>query len=396
MITFEEAYRRVMLNTKDFGTEAVTLMESTNRVLGESIYADRDFPPFDRATKDGIAISYDSFENGIPYFNIEGVVSAGMPQHKLKGEENCLEIMTGAVLPQNTDTIIMYEDLEIINGFATIKSIPKKGQNIHRKGEDKKQGDVLLEKGIRISPADIGVFATVGKVEVVVKKLPKVCVISTGNELVAISKTPLAHQIRTSNVLSLQAALASENINADHLHLLDDKKSIEQKLAIALKEYDVLLLSGGVSKGKYDYIPEVLEDLGVDKVFHKVSQRPGKPMWFGRHEKLQTAVFSFPGNPVSTFANYHIYFQPWLYNSLGVENESEFVILDEDIPNSTPLTLFIPVKTFWDKGTLMARKIVNSGSGDLTSLSYSDGFICLPPQDMPYYRGLLVPFIPAK
>lgn len=396
MITFEEAYRRVMLNTKDFGSEAVALLKSTNRILGESIYADRDFPPFHRATKDGIAINYDAFEKGILYFNIEGVVSAGMPQHKLNGDENCLEIMTGAVLPQNTDTIIMYEDIAIVDGYATIKSIPKKGQNIHRKGEDKKQGDVLLEKGIRISPADIGVFAAVGKVEIIVKKMPKVCVISTGNELVGIAETPLEHQIRTSNVLSLQAALASESILADHLHLLDDKKSIEQKLAVALKDYDVLLLSGGVSKGKYDFIPEVLEDLGVDKVFHKVLQRPGKPMWFGRHEHLQTAVFSFPGNPVSTFANYHIYFQPWLYNSLGVENESEFIILNEEIPNTTPLTLFIPVKTFWDKGTLMAEKIANSGSGDLTSLSFSDGFICLPPQEIPYYRGLLVPYIPAK
>ena len=396
MITFEEAYRRIMLNTKDFGDEAVDLMKSTNRILGESIYADRDFPPFDRATKDGIAIKYESFEKGIPYFNVEGVVSAGMPQQKLIGEENCLEIMTGAVLPHHTDTIVMYEDIEIVDGFASIKSNPRKGQNIHKKGEDKKQGEVLLEKGIRISPADIGVFATVGKVEVLVKKLPKVCVISTGNELVAISKIPLAHQIRTSNVLSLQAALYSENIVADHVHLLDDKKSITQKLGVALKEYDVLLLSGGVSKGKYDFIPEVLEDLGVDKVFHKVSQRPGKPMWFGRHESLKTAVFSFPGNPVSTFANYHIYFLPWLYNSLGGENESEFIILDEDIPNTTPMTLFIPVKTFWNKGTLMARKIENSGSGDLTSLAYSDGFICLPPQEIPYYRGLLVPYIPVK
>ncbi len=396
MITFEEAYRRIMLNTKDFGDEAVDLMKSTNRILGESIYADRDFPPFDRATKDGIAIKYESFEKGIPYFNVEGVVGAGMPQQKLIGEENCLEIMTGAVLPHNTDTIVMYEDIEIVDGFASIKSNLRKGQNIHKKGEDKKQGEVLLEKGIRISPADIGVFATVGKVEVLVKKLPKVCVISTGNELVDISETPLAHQIRTSNVLSLQTALASENIHADHIHLLDDKKSITQKLTVALREYDVLLLSGGVSKGKYDFIPEVLDDLGVDKVFHKVLQRPGKPMWFGRHESLKTAVFSFPGNPVSTFANYHIYFLPWLYNSLGVENESEFVILDEDVPNTTPLTLFIPVKTFWDKGTLMAGKIENSGSGDLTCLAYSDGFVCLPPQEIPYYRGLLVPYIPIK
>tara|TARA_R110000868_G_scaffold14075_16_gene65821 strand:- start:11545 stop:12735 length:1191 start_codon:yes stop_codon:yes gene_type:complete len=396
MITFEEAYRRVMLNTTDFGIEPVSLMQSTNRILAESVYADRDFPPFNRSTKDGIAINFDSFDKGIPYFEIEGIVSAGMPQQKLEASEKCLEVMTGAVLPINTDTIIMYEDIQIIDGIATIKSLPNKGQNIHRRGEDKKQGAVLIEKGIRISPADIGVLASVGKENVLVKKMPRVCVISTGDELVPVSEIPLPHQIRTSNVLSLQAALRTENITAMHLHLADDKVSIEQKLAIALQEHDVLLLSGGVSKGKFDFIPEIMEELGVDKIFHKVLQRPGKPFWFGRQEQLRTVVFSFPGNPVSTFANYHIYFIPWLYNSLGVENESEFVILDEDIPNTTSLTLFIPIKTRWEKGTLLANKIVNNGSGDLTSLSNSDGFICLPPQEIPYYKGLLVPFIPSK
>ena len=396
MITFEEAYRRVMLYTKDFGTETVSLMQSSNRILAESVYADRDFPPFNRSTKDGIAIQYDSFEKGIPFFKIEGVISAGMLQQKLYDSDGCLEIMTGAVLPIQTDTIIMYEDIQIKDGYATIKSTPNKGQNIHKKGEDKKKGDILIEKGIRISPAEIGVLASVGKAEILVKKVPKVCVISTGNELVHVSETPLPHQIRTSNVLSLQAALQSENIIATHLHLSDDKKTIKEKLAIAVQENDVLLLSGGVSKGKFDFIPEVMDELGVDKIFHKVLQRPGKPLWFGRNEKLQTVIFSFPGNPVSTFANYHIYFLPWLHNSLGVENESEFVILDDDITNLTTLTLFIHVKTRWYNGTLFANIIANNGSGDLTSLTNSDGFICLPPQEIPYYKGLLVPFIRSK
>lgn len=396
MITFEEAYRRVMLYTKDFGTETVSLLQSTHRILAESIYADRDFPPFDRATKDGIAIQYDAFEKGIPFFTIEGVVSAGMPQQKLQVSENCLEIMTGAVLPLHTDTVIMYEDLQIKDGFVTIRANPSKGQNIHRRGEDKKKGAILIEKGTRISAAAIGVLASVGKEEILVKKVPRIGVISTGDELVPISEIPLPHQIRTSNTLSLQAALGTENIRATPVHLPDDKASITEKLAKALHENDVLLLSGGVSKGKFDFIPEVLDELGTDRIFHKVLQRPGKPLWFGRHEQLQTVIFSFPGNPVSTFANYYIYFLPWLHNSLGVESESEFVILDDDISNSTTLTLFIQVKTRWSNGTLLAHKIENSGSGDLTSLIHSDGFICLPPQEIPYYKGLLVPFIRSK
>ncbi len=396
MITFEEAYRRVMLNTTDFGTEKVPLLQSTNRILAESIYADRDFPPFNRVTKDGIAISFESFEKGIPFFEIEGMANAGMSQQKLKAIENCLEVMTGAVLPMHTDTIVKYEDIQIVDGFATIKSIPTKGQNIQRRGEDKKQGAILIEKGARITPVAIGVLASVGKEEVVVKKMPRVCLISAGDELVPVAQIPLSHQIRASNMLSLQAALSAENINAIHLHLSYDKVMIEQKLASVLAEYDVVLLGGRVSKGKFDFIHEIMEELGVDKIFHKASQRPGKPLWYGRQEELKTVVFSFPGNPVATFANYYIYFLPWLFNSLGIENDNEFVILDEDIPNTTRLTLFIPIKTRWDKGTLVANRIATNDSGELSSLSHSDGFICLPPQKMPYYKGLLVPFIASK
>ncbi|MBU2996517.1 molybdopterin molybdotransferase MoeA [Cellulophaga baltica] len=396
MITYDEAFRRVMLYTQDFGEETVDLMSSQNRILAETIYADRDFPPFNRSTKDGIAINQSALEKGLRTFKIEGVISAGMPQQILQDSSNCLEIMTGAVLPENADTIIMYEDVDLKDGSATINADPKKGQNIHFKGSDKKEGTVLLDKGIQISASEIGILASVGKSEVLVKKLPKVCVISTGDELVPVDETPLSHQVRTSNVLSLKAALLEEKIDATHLHIYDDKKGIEERLKIATKHYDVLLLSGGVSKGKFDFIPEVLDELGVEKIFHKVLQRPGRPFWFGVHEEYKTVVFSFPGNPISTFSNYHVYFTPWLKNSLGLGVKDEFVELDNDTPMHPYLTLYVPVKTKFENGKLYAKTVENNGSGDLTCLAEVDGFVCLASRDTEYKEGELVPFIPSK
>ncbi|WP_047419754.1 molybdopterin molybdotransferase MoeA [Cellulophaga sp. Hel_I_12] len=396
MITYDEAFRRVMLYAKEYGVESVPLLKSNCRVLAETIHADRDFPPFHRATKDGIAINFSSFENGTNTYKIEAVVGAGMPQSELQNTANCLEIMTGAVLPQNTDTIIMYEDIEIKDGFATILSVPEVGQNIHIQGADKLKGTALLEKGLKITPAEIGILASVGKRKVRVTKLPKVLVISTGNELVAVSETPKPHQIRTSNVISLQAALSAEHVSARHMHISDNKKTITKKIKKALKEHDVLLLSGGVSKGKFDFIPEVMDDLGVEKVFHKVLQRPGKPFWFGIHDNLQTLVFSFPGNPVSTFVNYHSYFLPWFKNSIGIGYGDQFVKIDETVSNNTGMMLFHLVKTYWENGSLYASIIANNGSGDLTSLSEADGFICLPHKDTAYEKEALVVFVGTK
>ncbi len=393
MIIFDEAYENVLQHSLDLGVETVELLRSNGRVLAEDILADRDFPPFDRATKDGIAINYAAIARGVTGFRIEAVVSAGMPQQKLNDTNNCLEIMTGAVVPENADTVIMYEHLDIKNGVATLRNELTKGQDIHRKGSDVISGTVLLDKNLRIGAAEIGILAAVGKSEVIVKKLPKVCVISTGNELVEVAETPLPHQIRKSNTLSLFAALQKQHIEAERIHLKDDKESIRAALTHILKTYDVVLLSGGVSKGKFDFIPEVMESLKVKKVFHRVAQRPGKPFWFGVQEAQKTVVFSFPGNPVSTFANYHIYFLPWLSKTLGLTHIEKQVLLQEAIEVNPPLTRFIQVKMENKKGVLWATKVRENGSGDLTSLAYSDGFICLRPRETAYKKGESVAFI---
>ncbi|WP_299534945.1 molybdopterin molybdotransferase MoeA [Ulvibacterium sp.] len=392
MISFDEAFDKVIQHTQNWGVETVDLLESTDRVLAEPVLADRDFPPFDRSTRDGIAIDFTAFEKGRSTFQIESVLSAGMPQKELSSPELCCEIMTGAIVPKNADTVIMYEEATLENGNAIVKSIPKKGQNIHKRGSDARTGAILLRPDRSVSAAEIGVLATVGKTRVSVKKLPKVCVISTGNELVDVSETPLPHQIRKSNALSLYAALSKDNITPELLHLTDDKKTIEENIVRVLQQNDVILLSGGVSKGKFDFIPEVMKSLHVEKVFHRVAQRPGKPFWFGVQKQHNTQVFSFPGNPVSTFTNYHVYFVPWLYQCLGLRYPKREVILDQPIRNDLPLTRFVQVKTHFEKGKLCANPITDGGSGDLASLSKSDGFVCLRPREQEYEKGELVSF----
>ncbi|MCE2612159.1 molybdopterin molybdotransferase MoeA [Flavobacteriaceae bacterium D16] len=396
MIHYSEALESVLQHTRNYGVEQIPLKKAVGRILAEEIKADRDFPPYNRATKDGITLNYSAFENGRKAFEITGVLAAGTAASVLKDQQSCMEIMTGAVVPYDADTVVMYEHLELEKGIATLKSLPVKGQNIHPRGSDTKKGDVILEANTRITPAVVGVLASVGVAQVPVKKLPRVAVISTGNELVDVDKIPQAHQIRRSNTYSLHAALLREGIEPMMLHLQDDKDIIRQNLDYVVDEMDVVLLSGGVSKGKFDFIPVVLEEIGIEKGFHGVRQRPGKPFWYGSHPKKDTLVFSFPGNPVSTYANYHLYFKPWLQKSMGVAPLKQTVMIDQDIRNSTPLTLFMQVSLNWEDAHLKAVLVNTNGSGDLVSLAKSDGLIQLEPKAESYSRGDIVPFYPIK
>ena len=396
MITFQEAFQKVLEHSIDLGMEEVPLMKSLGRILAQDIYADRDFPPFNRATKDGIAIQYSTLVSSGHTYKIERVAAAGVVQQVLSDNTNCLEVMTGAVVPKNADTVIMYEHITIENGSVTINEKVRKGQNIHYKGTDKKVGSKILSKGSKISPAEIGVMASVGCAKLQVKRNPKICAIATGNELVEVNASPEPHQIRKSNMLTIEAALLNSSITSSSLHLVDDKKVIGLELKKAFIENDVLLLSGGVSKGKFDFIPEVMESIGVKKVFHRVAQRPGKPFWFGVHKQLKTVIFSFPGNPVSTFANYHLYFLPWLYKSWNIPIENLYIKLNTELTISASLTRFIQVNSTWVDGSLWATPVIENGSGDLTSLAQADGFICLEPREKVYKVGEKVKFVNTR
>ncbi len=387
LIKVKEALEIVLNNFENFGIEEVDFLNSSGRVLKESIFADRDFPPFDRVSMDGIAISSEAFNNGERLFKIEGIQAAGSPQLTLQNTSNCMEAMTGAVLPKNTDAVIQYELLTIENVIAKVNlEAVKSFQNIHLKGTDKKQGDLLIKENTLISPAEIGIFATVGKTKVKVAKHPKVMVVSTGNELVEVGENPAEHQIRRSNVFTLVSLLENLKIKAETLHILDDKEVLLTKIESLLTTYDVLIFSGAVSKGKFDFIPEVLNELGVKKLFHEVKQRPGKPFWFGK--KGKKTVFAFPGNPVSTFVNCVKYFYPWHYKSVGLNFENKHqAILSEDFYFKPELTYFLQVKLNQVEGKLMATPISGKGSGDLANLAEADGFLELPDDRSNFTKG---------
>lgn len=399
MISVEKALQIILNSTQDFGTEIsveeIPFLKSSGRILKESIFADRDFPPFNRVTMDGIAIDYTSFQNGQRSFFIEGIQPAGSEQITLKNPENCIEVMTGAVLPKNTSVVVRYEDLEINNGIATILIDEIKDlQNIHQQGKDEQKGAILISKDTPISPAEIGVFATVGKSFVKVAKQPKVMIISTGDELVAVDEIPLAHQIRRSNVFTLVSLLENLRIPSKTNHISDDREVLKNTIKEYLEMYDVLLFSGAVSKGKFDFLPEVLEELGVQKLFHQVAQRPGKPFWFGQTTTCK--VFAFPGNPVSTFVNCLVYFYPWFYKSMGIKIEEKTAILAEDIYFKPELTYFLQVKINYRFGHLIATPINSNGSGDLSSLIKADGFIQLPNNKTEFKNGESYPIITYK
>lgn len=406
LINVKEALEIVLKNSENFGIEEVDFLNASGRVLKESIFADRDFPPFDRVSMDGIAISSEAFNNGQRTFKIEGIQAAGSPQLTLQNTSNCLEAMTGAVLPKNTDAVIQYELLTIENGIAKLNSEAIKSfQNIHLKGTDKKQGDLLINDNTLISPAEIGIFATVGKTTVKVAKQPKVMVVSTGNELVEVGEIPAEHQIRRSNVFTLVSLLEKLKIKAETLHILDDKEVLLTKIESLLTNYDVLIFSGAVSKGKFDFIPEVLDQLGVKKLFHEVKQRPGKPFWFGKknHENIletkvaersRSIVFAFPGNPVSTFVNCVKYFYPWYHKSVGLNFENkQHAILSEDFYFKPELTYFLQVKLSQVEGKLWATPISGKGSGDLANLADADAFLELPDNRSNFTKGEVFPVI---
>lgn len=395
MINVQEALNTILQNTLQLGTEIVSLESSLGRVLREEISADRDFPPFDRVTMDGIAISYETFGKGQRVFKIEGRHMAGAPNISLQSTVNCLEVMTGAILPKGTDAVIRYEDVEIEEDQATIQIEEiNHRQNIHRKGTDRKVHDTLITSGTLITPSEIGVMATVGKAEVAVSCIPKIAIISTGDELINVDQKPAAHQIRKSNVYSLQSALTNYCCRAGMFHIADNREETIKQIGVISEEYDVLMLSGGVSKGKADYVPEALEELGFEKLLHRIKQRPGKPFWFGSGKDSNKVVFAFPGNPVSTFLCYQKYFRPWMEKSLGLPAQKPvFACLAANFYFKPDLTYFLQVETSFDSttGQLMAKPIEGHGSGDLANLLYTDAFLELPDDRSEFKVGEVFP-----
>ncbi|OKS85339.1 molybdopterin molybdotransferase MoeA [Mucilaginibacter polytrichastri] len=378
MISVAKALQLVCAQVRDFGNEQVEILQLGGRMLAQDIVADRPYPPFNRVTMDGIAINSNAFLSGKRSFKIAGVQAAGQVQQTLIDSADCLEVMTGAMLPAGTNVVIQYEQCAISNGIATVNVDEVKIlQNIHLESTDSRQGDILVKQGTTITPAIIGLIAASGLSYVAVKRLPKVAVCATGDELVEIDQQPLAHQIRQSNSYMLVAALQAEGIHAQRYHLRDEPQLILEELTTITNYYDMVLLSGAVSKGKFDHLPAVLGRLNMQTIFHGIAQRPGKPFLFGKLPN-EVLIFGFPGNPVSTFVCYQLYFRAWLAASLGRNLTPMKAFLNKSISFKPNLTLHALVTLSYNEGKMIASQIDSSTSGDMVSLAVAEGILSLP------------------
>lgn len=391
MISVNEAVKIIAQNTIRFPSREVAIESAFSRVLQEDISADRDIPAFNKSLMDGVAINSLSYKNGNRNFLIQGTQPAGKKPLRLKFSDSCIEIMTGAVLPEGCDCVIPLEDVEVNGKTAVIrKSLTiKQFQYLRMQASDHQKGDVLLKKGSILTAPQIAIAASVGKARVRVTVKPKVAIITTGDELVDIECAAKSFQVRKSNSYALKCALETTGLcKAAMFHIKDNKKALKEKIGQLLNKFDILVLSGGVSMGKFDFVPEVLKTLGVKMLFHKVQQKPGKPFWFGKKEN-KNLVFALPGNPVSTLVCAARYVIPHIKMMVGMENRGqEFAQLNEDVESNTPLTYFCPVKLHYDRqGKLLAGPLKISGSGDFASLTNSDGFIELPAEQNMFKAG---------
>lgn len=392
MISVEQAVSIIQSTSLELKTHEVKLLDATGYILAEDIHAERDIPPFDRVMMDGIAIRFSSLEDGLNAFEITGTLGAGDILNQPVAQNQCIEIMTGAALPSGLDTVIPYEHLEIADGMARIKETVKYKQNVHPIGFDQNKGNLLLSKGKRIDHVDIGILASEGKSVVHVFAPLKVAIVSTGNELVDIEEKPLAHQIRKSNVHVLASIMTSWKADIQLFHFADDRTQLENGLREILQSFPVIMLSGGVSKGKFDYVPEILMQLGVSKQFHGISQKPGKPFWFGATTK--NVVFALPGNPVSTVVCCKRYILPWIEKHYMQLSAHSSVMLAEDYVKKTDLTYFLPVCIQHEHAVRIAQPMEGHGSGDYVHLSRIDGWLELSGSKGEIKKGSMLPFIP--
>lgn len=396
MISFNEAQSLLFKHLYQPEIQSVSLLEAKGNILAEDIINNRPAPPFNRIAMDGISIAFKDLESlkTVGLF-IEKSTYAGDVQTEQSGS-TCIKVMTGGVLPKSADTVIRIEDIEINGNTAFLKegAIVKFGQNVHKMGSDCAVGQLLLREGTLIKSQQLAVLATLGYHEVKVRSKPKVGIISTGDELVAVNHTPKPHQIRQSNPYFLAGICQEYGLDYQMIHLPDEPSSLASGLKALAEEVDVLLISGGVSMGERDYVAQTLHDLGVKQHFHRVAQRPGKPLYFGSSTDI--TVFGFPGNPLSVSATATSYFIPWLRKSGVCEELLLEAVLTKDIEFKAPLTYLLPVSVSNLGGVYNAVPVNFNGSGDVLSLSTVDGFLELNAENWEFQKGTTHHFYPVK
>lgn len=399
MISIQEADEKIRCYFGLQKESIIPIEDARGKTLAQKIFAKRDIPPFHRVAMDGIAINSVmtlKYNNDL-IFTIEGIQAAGQPQKLLDDTHNgCLEAMTGAILPKNADMVIPYEKVEIKNGKAIyIESVEdlaneiKAFKNIHKQGSEVSSNEVILQPGQKITSAVVAIIASEGIPFIKVKNSPKIAIVSTGSELIGIHQVPKEHQIHMSNTYAITSELNAFGYKEIECHHIpDNQKTLFEKMHDILSQNQLVILTGGVSKGRFDYVPKVLSELKIKKIFHKVRQRPGKPLWFGQGEDGQL-VFGLPGNPVSALVNLRRHVIPCLTSESYIK-----IKLKEDLIFEREMTLFQPVKLEYIIGAYFATPIKGNGSGDYLSLKESDGFLQLPAEKNEFKKNEIYPFYP--
>ncbi|RYZ59421.1 MAG: molybdopterin molybdenumtransferase MoeA [Proteobacteria bacterium] len=388
MINVNEAWNLLLSHVIPLKEESVALEQSLGRVLTNDLKADRDYPPFDRVAMDGYALSYESWQSGQRKFIVQAMQTAGQKPTELGDEKHCIEIMTGSALPRLCDLVIRYEDSRRDGDHVYfLEDLQlERYTNVHRKGIDCPAGRSFPDR--LMTPPLVALAASFGSHSLKVIRKPRISIIGTGDELVAINFKPLDYQIRASNIHAMRMAVESrghEVLSSETI--VDERDLIRTSVEKALESSDILLLSGGVSAGKTDYIPEILKACGIEEVFHKINQRPGKPLWFGQSKSGKT-VFGLPGNPVSTLICLYRYVLPYIEAAQGRKHiQRPMVKLVSPRPKNSALTFFQAVKiSYGDDAVIRADAALHNGSGDFASLSGTDGFVEIPGELEPNYN----------
>jgi molybdopterin molybdotransferase len=382
LIPYREAQQLVLGQARSFGTEIVPLEQAGGRVLAGVIRADRDYPPFPRATMDGYAMRFHDVEQGIQRFTVAETIMAGHSATRPIGPGECYKIMTGAAVPEPADIVIRRENMEEGTGYAQILpvlpdplpagTLPapadprfpwRRFQNIARQGEDLAAGAVVIDRPVVCEPAVIGLLATLGCTMVTVERIPRIGLLTTGNEVVPPGDPIGPVQIRNSNRWLLGSALKKSGAGLASITHAPDEPAILRAAIDEGLENDILILSGGVSAGDADYVPGTLAAAGVRQLFHRVAIRPGKPVWVGVAPG-GCMVFALPGNPFSCLVNMILFIRPYLQACYGLPAPEPL-----GLPLATARKKRSPLDEFFPAGLHGAPALVSpvalNGSGDI-------------------------------
>ncbi len=385
MLSVKEAQEKVINSKVTIKPKKATILESLHYVLAEELVSKDFIPAFDNSAVDGYAVkaidilgAEKNYPVKLKLFKED--IPAGKSSSFSLEPGMCIQIMTGAPIPQGCDCVVMKEDALKEGKDVLVFRECRQGENIRYKGEDVSQGDIVLKKGSKIYPADIGLMASVGISEITINTPPLVGVISTGDELIDVGQNLAFGKVRDSNSYSLAAQIIESGAQYKRYGIVpDDKPSIKKKIMEGLQQCDILILTGGVSVGDYDFVKEILDDIGAEFVFWRVNQMPGKPLAFLTYK--DRFIFGLPGNPVSVMICFEMYVRPLIKKFMGDKNLFRDKIQAralEDYDHIEGRTDFVRVYLENTEDGIYFKHTGMQGSGILTSMSVADGIAVFP------------------